>query len=57
MLKATYKKSGYNYQPVILNTETGKRETLWGDPLVTIKDAKKYAQIEINERNSRRVIK
>jgi len=49
-MKASYKKSGDNYLPVIIHT-TGERETRHGDQLVTIATAKKYAQIEINRRN------
>ena len=48
-MKATYRKSGFNYLPAI-KYESGKVETLFGAPLGTIATAKKYAQIEINNR-------
>jgi hypothetical protein len=50
-MKATYKKSGFNYLPAIKCSYGGNVRVLYGDPLVTAKDAKKYAQIEINRLN------
>lgn len=52
-MKATYRKSGMNYMSVILHDD-GRRETLEGPPLVNIIAAKKYAQLEINDRKNRR---
>ena len=48
-LIASYRKSGMDYLPVIVNGK--KRETIFGSPLATIATAKKFAQMEINERN------
>jgi hypothetical protein len=45
-MKATYVKSGSNYLPAI--NKNRMISVLYGDPLATISDAKKYAQIEIN---------
>ena len=48
-MKASYVKSGSNYLPAIIKNRM--ISTLYGDPLTTISDAKKYAQIEINRIN------
>ena len=48
-MKATYVKNGLNYLPAI--NKHGIVRVLYGDPLVTVSDAKKYAQIEINRIN------
>jgi len=50
-MKASYKKTGYNYLPAILHY-TGKKEILYGNSLASRETAKKYAQIEINSRNN-----
>ena len=50
-MKATYKKSGINYLPAIKCLHSGNIIVLFGDPLVTVSAAKKYAQIEINRLN------
>jgi hypothetical protein len=51
-MKATYKKSGFNYLPAIKCSHSGNVRVLFGDRLVTAADAKKYAQIEINRLNN-----
>jgi len=51
IMKASYKKSLDNYLPVIVHAD-GRRETLYGAPLVTIKRAKEYARFEIYNRLS-----
>lgn len=48
-MKASYVKSGSNYLPAIIKNRM--ISTLYGDPLATRSDAKKYAQIEINRIN------
>jgi hypothetical protein len=48
-MKATYVKNGFNYLPAI--NKNRMISVLYGDPLATISDAKKYAQIEINRIN------
>jgi hypothetical protein len=48
-MKATYVKTGFNYLPAI--NKNRMISVLYGDPLATISDAKKYAQIEINRIN------
>ena len=53
MQKATYTKAGFNFLPVILDTVTGKREILHGQPLADRTTAKKYAYIEIYKRNTK----
>jgi hypothetical protein len=51
-MKATYVKSGLNYLPAIKCIHSGNVRVLFGDRLVTVSDAKKYAQIEINRLNN-----
>lgn len=48
-MKATYIKAGFNYLPAIKH-EDGRRETLYGEPLVNIQTARKYAALEIASR-------
>lgn len=48
-MKASATRTNDNYLPVILHAN-GKREILFGPPLVNKKTAIKYAQIEINSR-------
>jgi hypothetical protein len=50
-MKASYKKSGDNFLPVIKHTD-GRREVLYGAPLATIKRAKEYARFEMYNRNN-----
>ena len=50
-MTATYKKCGDNYLPVIKHID-GRREVLYGHPLVTVRRAKEYALFEIYNRNS-----
>lgn len=50
-MTATYRKSGDNYLPVIKHTD-GRKETLYGSPLASIKRAKEYARFEIYNRKS-----
>ena len=45
-MKATYIKSEFNYLPVIKHVD-GRKEILYGSPLVTIKRAREYARFEI----------
>jgi hypothetical protein len=54
-MTAAYTKEGEYYQPAIKHDD-GRKETLWGPPLVTKERALYYAQVEINERreNQRR---
>jgi hypothetical protein len=52
---ASYRKSGMDYLPVIADGK--KRETLFGSPLATVATAKKFAQIEINERAKKHIKK
>jgi hypothetical protein len=54
-MKPTYTKEGETYQPAIKH-DNGKKETLWGPPLVSKERALFYAQVAINERreNQRR---
>ena len=51
-MKATFKKTGFNFLPAIKH-ESGKVETLFGVTLCNQKTALKYAQIEINQRNKK----
>ena len=48
-MKPSYCKAGLNYLPVITH-DNGKREQLFGSPLVNIGTAKKYAAMEILNR-------
>lgn len=48
-MKATYIKSEFNYLPVIKHVD-GRKEILYGSPLVTIKRAREYARFEIYTR-------
>ena len=45
----SYCKHGDNYLPVIKH-EGGRKEVIWGDPLVNIKTAKKFAALHIHDR-------
>jgi hypothetical protein len=47
----TFVKSGTNYLPAIKSSYSGNVKVLHGHVLVTVKAAKKYAQIEINRLN------
>jgi hypothetical protein len=47
-MKASCIKAGENYLPAIKHVN--RVEVLVGNPLVNIKTARKYAQIEINKR-------
>ena len=51
-MKATYKKAGFNYLPAIKYSHNGEVKVLYGEPLVNVKTAKKFAQIEINRLNA-----
>jgi hypothetical protein len=46
---ASYRKSGMNYQPVIIHAD-GRKETLYGDPLATKEAALKYARLLIHDK-------
>lgn len=45
-MKPSFKKSGFNFLPVIIH-EGGKRETVHGEPLATAATARKYAALHI----------
>jgi len=52
-MRATYTKSGDNFFPVIVYDD-GRRETIWGDPLVNRKTAVKFADLEIRDRRPKK---
>lgn len=52
-MKASFKKQGINFLPAI-HHQDGRHEVLWGDPLATPASARKYAQMEINNRQKRK---
>lgn len=48
-MRPTFRKSGFNYLPVI-DHGNGKKETIYGPPLANGITATKYAALEIRDR-------